>query len=78
MKTLFLSLKTHHLSRLFFVKMNYGYFDLYVAMFVIILMTIIFGVLLIFGIISFNDKKFSKRKKKKKLKVNPDDPPWMS
>ena len=49
------------------------------AMFSLVLITIIACGLLIFGIIfvTNHDKKiFQKRKKKRK--INPDDPPWMN
>lgn len=60
--------------------MNFGCSnDLLVAMFSLVLVTIIACVLLIFGIIfvTNQDKKIA-QKRKKKRKINPEDPPWMN
>ena len=60
--------------------MNFGCSNnLLVAMFSLVFITILACGLLIFGIISITNRdKRIIQKRKKKRKINPDDPPWMN
>ena len=53
--------------------------DLLIAMSCVVIMTLITSGLIIFGIVAIsNNENKIKLEKKKKRKVNPDDPPWMN